>query len=125
MGCAVSPAGYLDTANVAVLHGVMAMAEAEPEAAQPKAKVLRRTSIAPKYIKADAELQHAAAQYFTAIAGFSDKQVEEAGAKLKQKLVPKLGFDGEVDWRVIADERVKGGLIVEEFQKEPTTRPRD
>jgi hypothetical protein len=49
------------------------------------------------------------------------KQVEEASANLKQKLVPKLGFDGEVDWRVIADERVKGGLIVEE--KEPATRP--
>ena len=48
-----------------------------------------------------------------------------SSANLKQKLVPKLGFDGEVDWRVIADERVKGGLIVEEIQKEPTTRPRD
>ena len=103
------------------------MAKAEPEAAQPKVKVLRRTSIAPKYIKADAELQHAATQYFAAIAEFSDKQVEEASANLKQKLVPKLGFDGEVDWRVIADERVKGGLIVEEIEleKEPTTRPRD
>ena len=55
----------------------------------------------------------------------SSKQVEEASANLKQKLVPKLGFDGEVDWRVIADARVKGGLIVEEIQKEPTTRPRD
>jgi hypothetical protein len=44
------------------------MAEAEPEAAQPKVKVLRRTSISPKYIKADAELQHAATQYLTAIA---------------------------------------------------------
>jgi hypothetical protein len=56
------------------------MAEAEPEAAQPKVKVLRRTSISPKYIKADAELQHAATQYLTAIAEFSDKlkQVEEA-----------------------------------------------
>ena len=103
------------------------MAEAEPKAAQAKVQVLRRTSISPKYIKADAELQHAAAQYFTATAEFSDnlKQVEEASANLKQKLVPKLGFDGKVDWRVIADERVKGGLIVEEIQKAPTTRPRD
>ena len=101
------------------------MAKAEPEAAQPTVKVLRRTSIAPKYIKADAELQHAATQYFTAIAEFSDKQVEEASASLKQKLIPKLGFDGEVDWRVIADERVKGGLIVEDIQKEPTTSARD
>lgn len=102
------------------------MAEAEPQAAQSKVKVLRRTAISPKYIKADAELQHAAAQYFTATAEFSDKpeQVEEARANLKQKLVPKLGFDGEVDWRVIADERVKGGLIVEEIQKEPA-RPQD
>lgn len=102
------------------------MAEAEPQAAQSKVKVLRRTAISPKYIKADAELQHAAAQYFTAIAEFSDKpeQVEEARATLKQKLVPKSGFDGEVDWRVIADERVKGGLIVEEIQKEPA-RPQD
>ena len=96
------------------------MAEAEPKAAEPKMKVLRRTAISPTYIKADAELQHAAAQYFTAIAAFSDDlaQVEEAGANLKQKLVPKLGFDGEVDWRVIADERIKGGLIVEQIQKE-------
>jgi hypothetical protein len=117
--------GHLYKLMLAVLHGIMAMAKAEPEAAQPTVKVLRRTSIAPKYIKADAELQHAATQYFTAIAEFSDKQVEEASASLKQKLVPKLGFDGEVDWRVIADERVKGGLIVEEIQKEPTTRPRD
>ena len=103
------------------------MAEAEPKAVQTKLKVLRRTSISPKYIKADAELQHAAAQYFTATAEFSDKlkQVEAASANLKQKLVPKLGFDGEVDWRVIADERVKGGLIVEEIQKEPATGPRD
>ena len=56
------------------------MAEAEPEAAQPKVKVLRRTSMSPKYIKADAELQHAATQYLTAIAEFSDKlkKVEEA-----------------------------------------------
>jgi hypothetical protein len=38
-------------------------------------------------------------------------------ANLRQKLVPRLGFDGEVDWRVTADERVKGGLIVEEIQK--------
>ena len=60
------------------------MAEAEPKAAQPKVKVLRRISISPKYIKADVELQHAAAQYFTATAEFSDKlkQVEEYG---KQK----------------------------------------
>src|SRR5262249_42841487 len=102
--------------------GVITMTEAEPKAAQPKVKVLRRTAISPTYIKADAELQHAAAQYFAAIAALSDKpeQVEEASAKLKQKLVPKLGFDGEVDWRVIADERVRGGLIVEEMQKEPT-----
>ena len=99
-----------------VVHGVMTMAESETEAARAKARVLRRTSISPKYIKADSELQHAATQYLTAIAEFSDKlkEVEEASAKLKQKLVPKLGFDGEVDWRVIADERVKGGLIVED-----------
>jgi hypothetical protein len=103
------------------------MAQAEPHAPQPKVKVLRRTSISPKYIKADAELQRAATQYLTAIAEFSDKleEVEEAGAKLKQKLVPKLGLDGEVDWRVIADERVKGGLIVEEIQIGPANRPRD
>ena len=109
------------------MHGVMTMAEAKPEAAPTKAKALRRTSISPKYIKADAELQHAATQYLTAIAEFSDKlkQVEEASANLKQKLVPKLAFDGEVDWRVIADERVKGGLIVEEIHKEPNTRSRD
>jgi hypothetical protein len=68
-------------------------------AAQSKVKVLRRTSISPKYIKADAELQRAATQYLTAIASFAEKpkQVEEASANLKQKLVPKLGFDGEVD----------------------------
>jgi hypothetical protein len=103
------------------------MAEAEPKAAQSKVKVLRRTSISPKYIKADAELQEAATQYFTATREFSDKlkQVEEATATLKQKLLPKHGFDGEVDWRVIADQRVKGGLIVEEIEKEPTTKPRD
>ena len=103
------------------------MADAEPKAAQPKVRVLRRTALSPQYIKADAELQHAAAQYFSATAEFSDnlEQVEEASAKLKQKLVPKLGFDGDVDWRVIADERVKGGLIVEEIQKEPATGPRD
>ena len=103
------------------------MAAAGPQATQPKVKVLRRTPISPKYIKADAELQQAAAQYLTAVAELSDKpeQVEEAGANLKQKLVPKLGFDGEVDWRVIADERVKGGLIVEEIEKEPATGPRD
>jgi hypothetical protein len=103
------------------------MAEVEPEAAQSKARVLRRTSISPKYIKADSELQHAATRYLTAIAEFSDKlkEVEEASAKLKQKLVPKLGIDGEVDWRVIADERVKGGLIVEEIENEPTSTPRD
>jgi len=46
------------------------MAEAEPEASQPKVIVLRSTSISPKYIKADAELQHAATQYLTAIAEF-------------------------------------------------------
>jgi hypothetical protein len=105
--------------ELAVVHGVMTMAEGKQEATQPKVKVLRRTSISPKYIKADAELRHAATQYLTAIAEFSDKlrQVEEASANLKQKLVPKLGFDGEVDWRVVADERVKGGLIVEEIQK--------
>jgi hypothetical protein len=105
----------------------MTMAEAEPKAAQPKVKVLRRTPISRKYIKADAELQQAAIQYLTAAAEFSDKlkQVEEASANLKQKLVPKLGFDGKVDWRVIADERVKGGLIVEEIEKEPTARLRD
>jgi hypothetical protein len=112
---------------VAVMRGVVTMAEAEPKPVQPKAKVLRRTSISPKYIKADAELQQAATQYFTAAAEFSDKlkQMEEASANLKQKLLPKHGFDGEVDWRVIADQRVKGGLIVEEIEKEPTTRPRD
>jgi hypothetical protein len=92
-----------------------------------KLKVLRRTSISPKYIKPDAELQHATAQCFTATAEFSDKliQVEEASTNLKQKLVPKLGLDGEVHWRVIAGERVKGGLIVEEMQKEPATRETD
>lgn len=97
------------------------MVQTGAKAAQPKAKVLRRTAISPAYIKADAELRHAAAQYFAAAAEFSDKpeQIEKAGADLKAKLVPKLGFDGEVDWRVIADERVKGGLIVEEIQKEP------
>jgi len=105
----------------------MRMAELEPKPAQAKVKVLRRTAISPQYIKADAELRDAAGQYFTAIAAFSDKpeQVEEAGASLKQKLVPKLGFDGEVDWRVIADERVKGGLVVEEIQKEPAAGPQD
>lgn len=99
------------------------MAEAEPKAAQPKVKVLRRTALSPQYIKADAELQHAAAQYFSATAESFDnlEQVEIASAKLKQKLVPKLGFDGEVDWRVVADEHVKGGLIVEEMQKGSTT----
>jgi hypothetical protein len=51
--------------------------------------------------------------------------VDEASTNLKQKLVPKLGFDGEVDWRAIADKRVKGNLIVEEIQKEPATGPRD
>ena len=103
------------------------MAEAGPKATQPKVKVLRRTPISPKYIKADAELQQAAAQYLAAVAEFSDKpkQVEEAGANLKQKLVPKLGFDGKVDWRVIADERVKGGLIVEEIEKDPAAGPQD
>jgi len=103
------------------------MVEAEREAAQAKVKVLRRTAISPQYIKADAELQRAATQYLIAIAEFSDKpnRVQEAGANLKQKLVPKLGFDGAVDWRVIADERVKGGLIVEEIQKELTATSRD
>ena len=97
------------------------MADAESGDAQPKVKVLRRTAISPKYIKADAKLQHAAIQFFIAIAAFADKpkQLEEASADLKQKLVPKLGFDGEVDWRVIADERVKGRLIVEEIEREP------
>ena len=99
------------------------MADAVSGTAQPKVKVLRRTAISPKYIKADAELHHAATQYFTAIAAFADKpeQLEEATASLKQKLVPKLGFDGQVDWRVIADERVEGGLIVEEIEREPTS----
>lgn len=98
------------------------MAEAEPKAADPKAKVLRRTALSPTYIKADAELRQAAAQYFTAAAAFSDQpgQIAQASARLKAKLVPKLGFDGEVDWRVIADPRVKGGLIVEEMEKEPS-----
>ncbi len=102
------------------------MADRESRAAQPKVKVLRRTAISPKYIKADTELQYAATQYLTAIAAFADdpKQLGDASANLKQKLVPKLGFDGQVDWRVIADERVKGGLIVEEIQKEPV-RPQD
>ena len=101
------------------------MTEAEPWPLKPKIKVLRRTAISPKYIKADAELQHAASQYLAAIAGFPNKpkQVEEASANLKQKLVLKLGFDGEVDWRVIADERVEGGLIVEEIQRQPTISP--
>jgi len=103
------------------------MADAEPGTAQAKIKVLRRTAISPQYIKADAELQHAATQYLAAIAAFADepKQLEEASANLKQKLVPKLGFDGKVDWRVIADERVKGGLIVEEIEREPASRPRE
>ena len=103
------------------------MAEAEPEAAQPTPKVLRRTPLSPTYIKADAELQRAAAQYFTAMAEFADQpeKVAEAGANLKQKLVPKLGFDGKVDWRVVADVRVKGGLVVEEIKKEPMATPRD
>lgn len=102
------------------------MAQTETKPPQAKPKVLRRTAISPAYIKADAELRHAAAQYFTAAAELSDKpeQIEKAGADLKAKLVPKLGFDGEVDWRVIADERVKGGLIVEEIQREPA-RPQD
>jgi hypothetical protein len=97
----------------------MTMADVKSGAAQPNVKVLRRIAISPKYIKADAELQHAATQYLTAIAGFAGKpkQLEEASANLKQKLVPKLGFDGEVDWRVIADECVKGGLIVEEIER--------
>jgi hypothetical protein len=109
-------------------HGrEMVMTESEPKAAQHTAKVLRRTPLSPTYIKADAELQRAAAQYFTAIAEFSDRpaQIEQASTNLKQKLVPKLGFDGKVDWRVIADARVKGGLVVEELQKEPMSKPRD
>ena len=95
------------------------MAEAEPKPVPPKVKVLRRTALSPQYIRADAELRQAAARYFAATAQSPGDiaQVEEAGANLKQKLVPKLGFDGKVDWRVIADERVKGGLIVEELQK--------
>ncbi len=103
------------------------MTDADPRAAQRKVKILRRTAISPQYIKADAELHHAATQYLTALAAFADKtqRVEEASAHLKQKLVPKLGFDGKVDWRVIADERVKGGLIIEEIEKEPTGKPRE
>lgn len=102
------------------------MGEAEPKTAEPKANVLRRTVISPTYIKADAELQRAAAQYFSAIGKLSDsKKIEDAAASLKQKLVPKLAFDGEVDWRVIADERVKGGLIVEEIEKQSPTGLRD
>src|SRR5689334_4274874 len=93
------------------------MADAEPGATRENVKILRRTAISPQYIKADAELHHAATQYLRAIGSANEpKQVEEASAYLKQKLVPKLGFDGEVDWRVIADERVKGGLIVEEIE---------
>jgi hypothetical protein len=112
---------------VAVVRRIVTMAETEPKAVQPRVKVLRRTSISPKYIKADVELQQTATQYFTATAELSDnlKQVEEASAKLKQKLLPKPGFDGEVDWRVIADQHVEGGLIVEEIEMVPTTRPRD
>lgn len=103
------------------------MAEAEPKTAKSKVKVLRRTALSPQYIKADAELQHAAAQFFIATTAVSRQpdRVDEASANLKAKLVPKLGFDGEVDWRVIADERVKGGLIVEEIEKEPPARPQD
>jgi hypothetical protein len=105
----------------------LTMAGLEPDAAQQKIKVLRRTVISPQYIKADVELQQAATQYLTAIAAFADKtqRVEEASANLKQKLIPRLGFDGKVDWRVIADERVKGGLIIEEIEKEPNGKPRD
>lgn len=103
------------------------MADAEPKMGHPNVKVLRRTRLSPTYIRADAELQRAAAQYFAATAEFSGnlKQIEDAAANLKQKLVPRLGFDGEVDWRVIVDERVKGGLVVEEIEKEPTAMPRD
>lgn len=36
------------------------------------------------------------------------QRLEEPSRKLKKKLVPKLGFDGKVDWRVVADARVKG-----------------
>jgi len=32
------------------------MAEAEPKAAEPKVKILRRTAISPQYIKAGAEI---------------------------------------------------------------------
>ncbi len=98
------------------------MTDGESGTAQPKIKVLRRTAISPKYIKADAELRRAATQYFSAVTAFAEnpKHLAEASAKLKEKLVPKLGFDGEVDWRVVADERVKGGLIVEETEREPT-----
>jgi hypothetical protein len=104
----------------------LTMADAEPGATRQNVKILRRTAISPQYIKADAELHHAATQYFTAITALADKpkQLEEASANLKQKLVPKLGFDGEVDWRVIADERVKGGLIVEEIETEVPSRLR-
>ena len=84
MGCAVSPAGSLYIADVGVLHGVMAMAKAEPEAA-----VLRRTAIAPKYIKADAELQHAATQYFTAIA-------DHQAARLTKLLTSRNALRGSV-----------------------------
>ena len=102
------------------------MIEAEPEGAREKVKILRRTAISTQYIKADAELHRAATQYLKAIAAFADKpkEVEEASANLKKKLVPKLGFDGKTDWRVIADERVKGGLIVEEIERELTSKPR-
>jgi hypothetical protein len=50
------------------------------------------------------------------------RRKQRPGANLKQKLVPTLGFDGGVDWRVIADERVKGGLTVEEIEKEPASK---
>ncbi len=101
------------------------MADAESRIAQPKVTVLRRTAISPNYIKADAELHHAATQYLAAIAAFKPERLEKASANLKQKLIPKLGFDGQVDWRVIADERVKAGLIVEEIEREPASKPRE
>ena len=59
------------------------------------------------------------------IAEFSDKfkQVEEARTVSRNLSLSLASM--AVDWGVIADARVKGGLIVEEIQKEPTTRPRD
>ncbi len=96
---------------------------ADAKGAAQQVKILRRTAISPQYIKADEELHHAATQYLIAIAALADRTqlVEEANAKLKKKLVPKFGFDGKVDWRVVADARVKGGLIIEEIEKEPAS----